>query len=343
MDKKKINIGIIGCGHWGPNFVRNFYAMPGLRVAGVCDSNPEKLAHLKEVYNDINTYDSYSDLLNNDEVNALVISTPASTHYKITKEALARGKHVLVEKPLSLKLTQAQELLRISRRIKKVLMVGHTFLFNPAVNKIKEIIDKRRLGRIYYIHCRRTNLGPLRKDVNAIWDLSPHDISIVNYILGRMPLEVSAYSQRFLAHRMEDVGFIILKYPKNILVHIHVSWLDPKKIRETTIIGSKKMLVYEDTNAAEPIRIYDKQVMRKRYEKTYKDFKEFQLIIRDGRTDIPGVSSAEPLKLECRHFIDCINSGARPLTDVQGGVAVLRVLKAVDKSLDKKGRFVKIP
>ncbi|MFH0935741.1 MAG: Gfo/Idh/MocA family oxidoreductase [Candidatus Omnitrophota bacterium] len=331
MDKK-INIGIIGCGHWGPNFVRNFSQMPNIEIAGVCDSSREKLAQIKEVYNNINTYGCYSDLLNNDGVDAVVISTPASTHYKITKEALHRNKHVLVEKPLSLKAKESEELLRISGKKKKVLMVGHTFLFNPAVNKIKEIIKSKELGRIYYIHCRRTNLGPLRKDVNAIWDLSPHDISIVNYIIGRMPLEVSAYSQGFLAHRMDDVGFIILKYPKNILVHIHVSWLDPKKIRETTIIGSKKMLVYEDTNVAEPIRVYDKQVMKKRYEKPYKDFEEFQLIIRDGRTEMPAVSSDEPLKLECRHFIDCIRTNKVPLTDAREGLDIVRILEKIEQS-----------
>lgn len=339
---KKINIGIIGCGHWGPNFVRNFYSMPEVRVVGICDLNTAKLAQIKNTYKNIPAYTDYRRLLDNSRLDAVVVSTPASTHYKIAKEALEKKKHVLVEKPLSTDLEQAEALIRISRKAAKVLMVGHTFLFNPAVNKIKEIVRKKELGRIYYIHSRRTNLGPLRKDVNAVWDLSPHDISIINYILGRMPLEVSAYAQRFLAHKLDDVGFIILKYPRKILVHIHASWLDPKKIREMVFIGDSKMLVYEDTDLNQPIKVYDKGVMGERYERPYRSFKEFQLIIRDGTTDVLKIEKEEPLKRECRHFIDCIVKGTKPLTDAEGGLSILKVLSAVDKSIARKGRFVKV-
>ncbi|MBL7151991.1 MAG: Gfo/Idh/MocA family oxidoreductase [Candidatus Omnitrophica bacterium] len=341
MDKK-INIGIIGCGHWGPNFVRNFYSMPEAQVIGVCDLSPARLAQIKKAYPRLTVYRDYRRLLDKSSLDAVVVSTPASTHYKIAKEALEKKKHVLVEKPLSTDLGQAEDLIRISRKAGKVLMVGHTFLFNPAVNKIKEIISKKELGRIYYIHSRRTNLGPLRKDVNAVWDLSPHDISIINYILGQMPLEVSAYAQRFLTHKLDDVGFIILKYPKDVLVHIHASWLDPKKIREMVFIGNSKMLVYEDTDLSQPIKVYDKGVMEKRYERPYRSFKEFQLIIRDGLTDTVEVEKEEPLKRECRHFIDCIIEGREPLTDAEGGLNILKVLSAVDKSIARKGSFVKV-
>jgi predicted dehydrogenase len=339
---KKINLGIIGCGHWGPNFVRNFSQMPDVNLICVCDADPKKLEPIRQKYPGLATLHDASDLLKNQELDAVVISTPASTHYRLVKNALSANKHVLVEKPISIKTGEAQDLIRISKKQKKILMVGHTFLFNPAVNKAKEIIENKRLGRIYYIHCRRTNLGPLRKDVNAIWDLSLHDISILNYLLDAMPLEAAAYGQCFLSHKLEDVGFIILKYPKNILAHIHVSWLDPKKIREMVFIGDRKMLAYDDINLDEPVKVYDKGVMKARYELPYKSFKEFQLIIRNGATEVLDVEKEEPLKRECRHFIDCVNSGLKPLTGAQEGLSVLKVLSAIDKSIVRKGRFIKI-
>jgi predicted dehydrogenase len=339
---KKINLGIIGCGYWGPNFVRNFSQMTGVQISGICDMNLDKLAHMKQMYRNIRTYRDYQSLFKNNKLDAVIISTPASTHYSITKEALTKNMHVLVEKPISIKEEEAEELIKLSAKLKKILMVGHTFLYNPAVRKIKEIIEQKKLGKIYYIHSRRTNLGPIRKDVNAIWDLSPHDISIINYLLESKPLEVSAYSQRFLSHILEDVGFVVLRYPHNVLVHLHTSWLDPKKIREMTIIGDKKMLVYDDTNTNEPIKIYDKSVMKRKYDKEYKSFQEYQLIIKNGQVDIIQVDMQEPLKIECQHFIDCITSSTRPLTDGENGLTVLSVLAAIDKSIAKKGAFVKV-
>ncbi|OGX15679.1 MAG: hypothetical protein A2166_02805 [Omnitrophica WOR_2 bacterium RBG_13_41_10] len=340
---KKINIGVIGCGHWGPNFIRNFSRMADVNMQAVCDINPDKLIQIKKEYRRIHTYKDYHNLLDNNKLNAVVISTPADTHHKITKEALEKNKHVLVEKPLSLEIAKIKDLIRVAKRTKKILMVGHTFLYNPAVNKVKEIIAKKELGKIYYIHSRRTNLGPLRKDVNAIWDLSPHDISIINYLLGQMPEHASAYSQRFLSHKLEDVGFIILKYPNRVLAHIHVSWLDPKKVREMTIIGSKKMLVYDDTSVNEPIKVYDKKVMARQYKREYHSFKEFQLIIRDGKVEMPRVNIEEPLKIECQHFIDCVTHGRKPLTAGENGLAVLRIMDAINKSIVKKGSFIRIP
>lgn len=341
---KKINIAIIGCGHWGPNFIRNFSQMPGVRVAGICDYSSDRLAHFKALYGKgLQSYSNYRSLLNKNDLDAVIVSTPATTHYKITKDALEAGKHVLVEKPLSTNSRDAEELVRVADKSRKIMMVGHTFLFNPAVNKIREILQKRQLGKIYYIHSRRTNLGPLRKDVDAIWDLSPHDISIINYLLDGLPVEVSAQSQRFLSHSLDDVGFITLKYPKDILAHIHVSWLDPKKIRETTIIGSKKMLVYDDISVEEPIRVYDKKVMRKKYEKAYNSFEEFQLIIRDGRMSVPKVKAEEPLKKECQHFIDCVREDRRPLSDSYEGLNIVRILEEIDKSSSEaRGNGVKI-
>jgi len=333
---KRINIGVIGLGHWGPNFVRIFSQAPEVDLSAICDIDQNKLKQIKDIYNynSLKTYTSYSDLLKNNRLDAVVISTPASSHYKITKEAILKNKHVLVEKPLALKICEAQELISLSKKQKRILMVGHTFLYNSAVRKIKEIIEKKELGKIYYIHCRRTNLGPIRKDVNAIWDLAPHDISIINYLLEKNPKVISAYAQRFLHHKLEDVGFIILRYPPNILAHIHASWLDPKKIREMTIIGSKKMLVYDDTNINEPIRVYDRRVMQKKYEKSYYSFEEFQSIICDGEVIIPKVNMTEPLKIECQDFVQSILKNRSCLSDGKMGLKIIEVLEKIDDSLE---------
>lgn len=339
---KKINIGVIGCGYWGPNFVRNFSQIPNVKIVAICDMRPDKLEYIKGIYPSLQTYSDYRRVLDIPDLDAVVISTPASTHYSISREALLKKKHVLVEKPISIDIAEAGELINLSKKIKRTLMVGHTFLYNPAVNKIKEIIAEGELGRIYYLHSKRTNLGPLRQDVNAIWDLSPHDISIINYILDSPPQEISAYAQKFLSHNLEDVGFVICKYPKQILAHIHVSWLDPKKIRELTIIGSKKMLVYNDIDINEPIKVYDKSVMSKKYEKDYKTFREFQLIIREGEVAVPKVNMQEPLRLECQHFLDCIINKNTPRTDGKNGLEILKVLGAINKSLKRKGEVVSL-
>jgi len=333
-----IRIGIVGCGYWGPNFVRNFNQIPGSSVVAICDLRQERLEEIRQLFPDIKTYNTVDPLLNDKNIDAVVISTPATTHYAVAKAALENNKHVLVEKPLSVKTADCEDLIRLARNSGKVLMVGHTFLFNPAVRKMKELLDRKTLGKLYYIHCRRTNLGPLRKDVNAVWDLCAHDIAIINYLLGNKPLKASARAARFLSHRVEDVGFITLEYPRNILVHAHVSWLDPKKIREMTIIGSKKMLVYDDTNSLEPIRVYDKKVMKKKYDRPYHDFKEFQLIITDGEVTIPKVNMTEPLKHECQHFLDSIIKNVAPLTDGKNGLETVAVLEAIDKSIKNNGK-----
>jgi predicted dehydrogenase len=339
---RKINIGIIGCGYWGPNLVRNFLQIPEVAGVCVCDLSRERRQHIKALYPTVRVCQDAVGIFNDEDIEAVVISTPASSHYAMVKAALLAGKHVLVEKPLATSAQGAEELIRLAEKSRRLLMVGHTFLFNPAVNKLKDAIWNKELGRIYYLHSRRTNLGPLRRDVNAIWDLASHDISIINYLLGCAPLEVAAFAQRFLAHGPEDVGFIVLKYPRDILAHIHVSWLDPKKIREMTVIGSKKMAVYDDIDAAAPIKIYDKKVMKKRYETAYDTFEQFRLIIKDGKVAAPKIEMAEPLKLECRHFIDCLLSGRQPFTNGAQGLAVVKALEAVDKSLKAGSRNIKL-
>ncbi len=339
---KPLRIAIIGCGYWGPNFVRNFLRLPHVAIAGICDTNSDRRAFIKKTYPALTVCSDYRRLLHKEPIEAAVISTPAGTHFRITEECLIHGLHVLCEKPLSLTAGQIRSLMRLAGRRKRVLMVGHTYLYNAAVKSIREIVRSGELGRIYYIHARRSNLGPLRRDVNAIWDLSPHDISIITHVLGKLPTQVSAYAQRFLSHGVEDVGFAIMRFAPDILAHLHVSWLDPKKVRELTIIGSKKMLVYEDTNTSEPIRIYDKGVMQRYYSRPYRNFREFRLIIREGEVSVPAVTYGEPLFNECEHFLECIRGSRRPLSDGENALSVVKVLNAIDASIARKGAFTTV-
>lgn len=336
----KINIGIIGCGHWGPNFVRNFSQIPNAFVRGVCDLDKRKLKHIKQLYPLVKVFTDYKRILDDRVIDAVVISTPAITHYKLTKEALDKGKHVLVEKPIALVVNEAEELIELSKNTGRVLMIGHTFLYNQAVNKIKDVIRKKELGRIYYLHSKRTNLGPLRKDVSAMWDLASHDISIFHYLLETNPVEVIARGQDYLQKGKEDVSFITLTYPKGVIANIHVSWLDPRKVREITIVGSKKMLVFDDLNFFEPIRIYDKRVTKRRCKQDYDTFEQFQMLIREGQVITPRIKVEEPLKVECIHFLECVMDGKAPITGGRNGLDILKVLTTVQKSLDKDGEAI---
>lgn len=340
--KKVVNLGIIGCGHWGPNFVRNFSHLPGAHVCEVSDLNIERLMHIKRLYPSVKISQDYERLLGDDKLDAIIIATPAVTHYKIAKECLHKNKHVLVEKPIALKVNEAEELIRLSQKRKRVLMVGHTFLYNPAINKMQKLIKKGELGRIYYFYSTRTNLGPLRTDINAMWDLAPHDISIFSYLLDSEPYQVAARGGVYLQENMQDVAFITLNYPNKVVAHIHVSWLDPRKIRTITMVGDQKMVVFNDLDNKEPIRVYDKRVMKKRHPYDYDTFEEFKMIIQEREVAIPRIKMIEPLKDECHHFLDCIVKNKVPLTDGNNGLKVLKVLIAIQRSLNKDGKIVPV-
>ena len=339
---KKIKIGIIGCGHWGPNFVRNFSQLPGANVYEVTDLNIGRLEYIKGLYPEIRVSQDYRGMLENDGLDAVVVSTPAITHYGVVKECLKKNKHVLVEQPLALRVNEAEELGSLARCKKRLLMVGHTFLYNPAVNKIKERINEGDLGRIYYLYSTRTNLGPLRTDISAMWDLTPHDISIFSYFLDSQPYQVSAQGGIYLQKDLEDVVFVTLNYPNKIMAHIHVSWLDPSKIRTITVVGDQKMVIFNDLNNTEPIRIYGKRVMKKKYRYDYDTFEEFKMIIQEGEVAIPNVRMIEPLKNECYHFLECIRDGKQPLSNDTEGIKVVKVLNAINKSLKSNGKIVKV-
>lgn len=339
---KKINIGIIGCGHWGPNFVRNFNRIKDTSVKYACDLNPDRLSHIRELYPSVITIRDYTHILNDPDIDAAVIATPANTHYRLAKESLRHNKNVLVEKPVSLKINEARELIDTAKHNKKILMVGHTFKFNPGINKLRWLIQTQRLGKIFYIYSRRTNLGPLRKDVNAMWDLAPHDISIISYLLNSQPVDVTARGKKFLEHNLEDVIFMTLTYPRNVFVHVHVSWLDPRKVGEMIVVGSRKMAIFDDLDTRAPVKVYDKTVVRKHFRQDYDSFEEFQMIIKDGKKSIPRVHFKEPLTVECRHFVDCIKRNIMPLTDGKDGLNVLKVLIAIQKSLSNNGACISL-
>ncbi|MGM0485083.1 MAG: Gfo/Idh/MocA family protein, partial [Candidatus Krumholzibacteriota bacterium] len=244
-----LNIGVIGCGYWGPNLIRNFHNIDEARVKTCSDLKDKRLEHMKGLYPSVDTTKNYRDIINDDEIEAVVIATPVSSHYSISKEALEAGKHVFVEKPLASEVEQGTELVKMAREKKLILFVGHTFVYTAAVNKIKELVKSGELGDIYYITSSRLNLGLFQDDINVMWDLAPHDISIMNYILDASPESVTANGFSYIQPEIDDVGFITLRYPDSIVANIHVSWLNPNKIRKTTVVGSKKMLVYDDVSS----------------------------------------------------------------------------------------------
>jgi predicted dehydrogenase len=271
------------------------------------------------------------------------VATPTTTHHALVKAALEAGKHVLVEKPIAASVAHAEELTALAERARRVLMVGHVFLYNGAIRHVKRYLESGELGRLYYVSMVRTNLGPIRMDVNAAWDLASHDISIVNYWLGAEPLTASAVGGSWINPGIEDALFATLRYPNDTLVNFHASWLNPRKSRDITVVGEKRMLTFDDMNLLEPIRLYDKQVTDARTKPAFVDtFASFRASVREGDVLIPKVSLGEPLKVECDHFLECITQGRSPMTGGREGTAVVRVLEAMARSMRSAGREEKV-
>lgn len=333
-----IRIGVIGCGYWGPNLIRNFSHLKGSDVAICSDLSEDRLKHMQSLYPKLETTTDYRRVLSSN-VDAVVVATPPETHARLTIEALRAGKHVFVEKPLALSSAEGASMVAEAEKAKRVLLVGHTFVYTAAVNKIKEVIDSGELGEIFYVSTTRVNLGIFQEHVNVVWDLAPHDISILNYILDRMPESVATQASCSIRKNVEDVAFINLRYPGNVLAHIHVSWLNPNKIRSTTVVGSKKMLVYDDISALEKIRIYDKGVTVTPH---YDTFGEFNLSYRYGDILIPRLDDAEPLKVACQHFVDCVEKGVRARSSGVHGLDTVRVLEAAVASIREGGRVIDV-
>ncbi len=330
-------IGVIGCGHWGPNHIRIFHQLPKSRVGMCADPDPQRRTAVAKLYPGVAVTEDYREVLRAAEIDAVCVASPTDTHYTVTREALEHGKHVLCEKPLSLRAEECLALEELARERGRVLMVGHVFLFNRGIVRLKDYVRGGELGRIQYAHSERTNLGPFRYDVNALWDLAPHDISIFNHLFEACPLNVSARGQTCLGTAQEDLAFASLEYPDGVLVNIHVSWLDPKKVRQITIVGDRKMATWDDLDACGPIRLYDKHV--ERTSMFYETYGEFQLLSREGSITIPHIGFHEPLKVQDQHFLDVIAGEAdAAISDARRAYDVVRTLEAVQRSMDGRGR-----
>lgn len=337
---KPIGIAIIGTGYWGVNYVRVFSELADTAVVAICDKREDRLKEIGRRFRDVALLTDLEQVLEMGEVDAVVICTPATTHFDITRRVLNAGRHVLVEKPITTTANEAEELSRLADSRRLILMVGHTFLFNPAVRKVKEYIQRGDMGHIYYLYARRTNMGPIRQDVNAIWDLAPHDVSIFNYLLDSVPAWVSAVGSNVLGNAHQDVGFISLGYRPPVVAHIHVSWADPHKVREVVIVGSEKRIVFNDFNPAERVRVFEKGVTLTEPEAS--NYGEYHFQMRDGDIISPRVEGTEPLKNQCVHFLECVRQGTRPLSDGCTGRDVVQVMEAIDLSMTRNGAPIQL-
>ncbi len=334
-----MKLAVIGCGYWGPNLVRNFIQSNKVEGIVCCDIDQKRLERMKSLYPSVEVVTDYKDLLEREDIDAVAIATPVRTHYPIAKDFLLHGKHVLVEKPFTHSYETSYELIKLAEEKKLILMVDHTFEYTAAVNKIKGIIENGELGKILYISCIRVNLGLFQPDINVVWDLAPHDISTILYITGEFPSSVNCQGKAHFHENIEDVATTTLNFKNGIIAFIHSSWLDPNKIRRTTIVGTRRMLVYDDIEPQEKIKIYDKGVEVPPYYDTYADF---HFSYRYGDIHSPRIEDYEPLKKECDHFIECIRRRIPPLTDGYSGLRVVSILEAASKSLKLSGRAVPV-
>ncbi len=338
--KKQIKIGVVGCGYWGPNLVRNFRSLGDCDLKVMCDMNVQRLTHLRSLYPEVEGSMDYSHMLNGIGLDAVVIATSVKDHYPLAKASLLAGKHTLIEKPLASSAEQCEELVEIAEKNGLILMVGHTFLYSPAVRKIKEIVDAGDIGEIRYISARRLNLGLFQKDINVAWDLAPHDISIIQYIMDEQPVAVNCRGSAHITPGVEDVTTMCLSFRKQQTAVIQSSWLDPRKVREMTIVGSQRMIVYDDLAPLEKIKIFDSRVERPPH---YDTFAEFHYAYHYGDVYAPYIKQEEPLKLECQHFLDCIQNGTVPLSDGKQGMQLVQILEASSESLKRGGGPVELP
>jgi len=334
---KPIRIGVVGCGYWGPNLVRNFRSLPECNLKAMCDLNQERLKHLTSLYPGVEAVTDFQRLLNGVGLDAIVIATSVKSHHSMAKASLLAGKHTLIEKPMAASSRECEELIDIAKKKGLVLMVGHTFLFSPAVRRIKEIVDWGDIGDIRYLAARRLNLGLYQKDINVTWDLAPHDLSIILHVMGESPLTVNCRGSSLISPGVEDVTLMHLSFSRNRSAFVHSSWLDPKKTREMTIVGSKRMIVYDDVEPLEKIRIFDARVDAPPH---YDTFAEFQYAYHYGDMYAPHIKQEEPLRLECQHFLECIQTGMTPLTGGARGLEVVRILEASSASLKQGGNPV---
>jgi predicted dehydrogenase len=327
-----VRVAAVGCGYWGPNVIRNLSEVRGFDLRWVCDADPDRLGPVAQRYPTARPSTDIDEIFADSSVDAIYLATPVSTHYRLVRRALESGMHVLVEKPLATTVDQAEELAELAATRGLTLLVGHTFVFSPPVRKIKELIDADTLGPIYYVETTRVNLGLFQKDVSVLWDLGPHDVSILMYWLGEVPRQVSARGRSYLGEALEDVAFLTLEFPSGILAQLQISWLAPSKLRRTSIVGRQRMIVYDDLEPVEKVKIFDRGVDRQPA-----SFGEFQLTYRSGDILSPRLDTTEPLKIECQHFLECIRTGRTPDASPRSGVDVVRVMHAAERSLRQGG------
>jgi len=333
------NIAVIGCGYWGPNLVRNFRSLAGVRIAAICDKSPQRLDHVGRLYPEAQTTTDFRRVIQDGGIDMAAIATPVSTHHALATACLESGKHTFVEKPLGTTSSECTDMIRLAEERSLTLMVGHTFVYTATVRKIKEIVDAGEIGDLLYIGCRRLNLGVFQKDISVAWDLAPHDISIILFIVGRKPISVNCQGKAHLSPGIEDVTNISLVFPDGGFATIQSSWIDPRKVREITIVGSRKMIVYDDTEPLEKVKIYDKCVEVPPH---YDTFGEFQYSYHYGDILSPFVKQEEPLRTECQHFVDCVDNRRRPDSSGHEGLAVVQILEAATESLRNGGNSVRM-
>ncbi len=335
-----INIAVIGCGYWGPNLIRNFVTFPGTKLLWACDVDKNRLNKILQPYPEVKKTINYEDILADNSVHAVAIATPVHTHFPIAKAFLERNKHVLVEKPMASSVAQAKELLSIARKNHVQIMCDHTYCYTSTIRKIKEIIASGTLGKLFYFDSVRINLGLFQKDVNVVWDLAPHDLSILDFLITEKPISVSAHGVSHTFNNIENISYVSLRYPKSFIAHLHVNWLSPVKIRKTIIGGSEKMLVWNDLEPAEKIKLYDKGIHIKNGDAEKKE----QLLVsyRSGDMYSPQIDQTEALSLVVREFAECIQENRTPLTDGESGLRILQILEASDRSIKADGANVLI-
>lgn len=334
-----IKVGVVGAGYWGPNIIRNFNQNPNCDMAICCDMDEKRLSHMSRLYPSMKTTSNYDDLTTDPSINAIAVCTHVSAHYPLAKKALEAGKHVLIEKPMTSKVSEAEELVELAKKNDLVLMVDHTFEYTAGVNKMKELIEGGLLGDVLYVHCSRLNLGIFQRDINVVWDLAPHDLSVILYATGLKPVSVRTVGSKLLHPKVEDMAVVALNCGDNKSAVIHVSWVDPRKVRTVAVVGTKQMLVYDDLDPLAKIQIYDKGVENPPH---YDTFGEFLCSYHYGDILMPRLQEAEPLSVMCKHFMECIEKGSTPRSNGESGLNMVRILEASDRSIANGGSEISL-
>jgi predicted dehydrogenase len=340
LSRSSVGVAVVGYGYWGPNLVRNFLETPECHVAAVCDASAERLASAQRRYPTVDLTTDFADVIADPAIDAIVLATPVHTHAKLARRALEAGKHVLIEKPMTTCARDAEELVELADRCHRALMVDHTFVYTGAIRRVKELIDTGEIGELYYYDSVRVNLGLIQQDVSVIWDLAAHDLSIMDYLIPSAPRAVSATGAAHLPGRLTDVAYLTVLFDNNLLAHFHVNWLSPVKLRQVLIGGDRRMVLYDDIQPTEKLKVYDRGISWS--EDPTEVQREARVSYRSGDVHVPKLDGTEALRVESEHFIHCICSGERPLTDGHAGLRVVRLLEAAEQSLARNGELVSL-